>query len=73
MRLTDDARHSSPGEVTMSFREVLEKYGWCYPGKMAAHAIHYAKEGKQWALTNAGGRKPRSVSTGRTGRGEGYE
>lgn len=33
----------------MSFREVLEKYGWCYPGKMAAHAIHYAKEGKQWA------------------------
>lgn len=48
MRLTDDARHSSPGEVQ--------------PGKMAAHAIHYAKEGKQWALTNAGGRKPRSVS-----------
>lgn len=29
----------------MSFREVLEKYGWCYPSKDVANVLEYAKRG----------------------------
>lgn len=34
----------------MSFREVVEKYGWCYPSKDVANAIEYARHGSQWAI-----------------------
>jgi 3'-phosphoadenosine 5'-phosphosulfate sulfotransferase (PAPS reductase)/FAD synthetase len=40
----------------MSFREVLKKYGWCYPGKKIAHAIEYAQKGSQWAINQMDGK-----------------
>lgn len=45
----------------MSFREVLEKYGWCYPSKDVAKVIEYAKKRSKWAcnclegVSNKGG------------------
>lgn len=33
----------------MSFREVLDKYGWVYPSKEVAGAIYYARKGTKWA------------------------
>ena len=34
----------------LSFQEVLEKYGWCYPTKDIAYKIYYARRGSAWAL-----------------------
>ena len=34
----------------MSFREVLEKYGWVYPSKQVAHIIRRARAGIPWAV-----------------------
>lgn len=42
----------------MSFREVLKKYGWCYPSKNLANSIEYAKRGKQWAINQLNGKNP---------------
>ena len=39
----------------MSFREVLEKYGWCYPSKDVANKVYYAKRGAYWALNRLSG------------------
>jgi 3'-phosphoadenosine 5'-phosphosulfate sulfotransferase (PAPS reductase)/FAD synthetase len=33
----------------MSFREVVDTYGWCYPSKDVARSIRYAHRGSQWA------------------------
>ena len=33
----------------MRFKEVVEKYGWCYPSKDVAHTIYYARKGSGWA------------------------
>ena len=33
----------------MSFREVLDTYGWLVPTKDIAYKIYYARRGKQWA------------------------
>ena len=35
---------------TMSFREVIQEYGWVYPSKEVAQKIEKAREGKKWAL-----------------------
>lgn len=34
----------------MSFQQVLETYGWCYPSKDVAYKIYYARQGSAWAL-----------------------
>ena len=33
----------------MNFREVIEKYGYCYPYKEAANVIYCARKGAHWA------------------------
>lgn len=33
----------------MSFKEVIDKYGWVYPSKDVAQIIYYAKKGSEWA------------------------
>jgi len=33
----------------MSFKEVIDKYGWVYPSKDVAQIIYYAKKGIEWA------------------------
>lgn len=40
----------------MSFREVLEKYGWCYPSKDTARKIYYARRGSWWAKNRLSGK-----------------
>lgn len=40
----------------MSFREVLDKYGWCYPNKDTAHKIYYAQRGSWWAKNRMSGK-----------------
>lgn len=39
----------------MSFKEVIDKYGWVFPSKDVAYTVHYAKNGKQWALNRMDG------------------
>ena len=34
----------------MRFDEVVREYGWCFPSKEVALAIHYARKGAPWAL-----------------------
>ena len=41
----------------MSFREVLEKYGWCYPSKDVANVLEYAKRGAVWAINRMNGKE----------------
>ena len=41
----------------MSFRAVLGKYGWCYPGKTVAEIVEYARNGKEWALRRLDGKE----------------
>jgi 3'-phosphoadenosine 5'-phosphosulfate sulfotransferase (PAPS reductase)/FAD synthetase len=33
----------------MNFKEVVEKYGWCYPSKDVAHTVYSARKGSAWA------------------------
>ena len=33
----------------LSFRQVIEQYGWTYPSKETAGKIYYAKRGGKWA------------------------
>ena len=35
---------------SMSFNEVVKKYGWVFPSKETAEKIYYAKRGSQWAM-----------------------
>lgn len=35
---------------TMKFPEVIEKYGWNYPGKEMAKNVYYARKGSKWAI-----------------------
>lgn len=39
----------------LSFRQVIEKYGWTYPSKDVARTIHYAKRGSKWAVDRLNG------------------
>ena len=41
----------------MSFRQVLEKYGWCYPSKDVANVIEYARRGAKWAVNRMNGKE----------------
>lgn len=34
----------------LTFRQVLDKYGWCYPNKDTALKVYYARRGSPWAL-----------------------
>ena len=34
----------------MSFKQVLDKYGWVFSSKETAGKIHYARKGSQWAI-----------------------
>lgn len=33
----------------LSFRQVIDKYGWTYPSKETAKKIYYARKGSKWA------------------------
>lgn len=47
----------------MTFKEVIDKYGWCYPSKEVAMYIYYAKRGSSWAISAFNGmNKDGSVS-----------
>lgn len=39
----------------MNFKQVLEKYGVCFPSKDVAEYIYYARKGKKWALDRLNG------------------
>lgn len=41
----------------MNFREVIDRYGFCYPGKEVAQAIEDARNGKEYALRKFDGKK----------------
>ena len=43
----------------LTFKQVLDKYGWVYPTKELAAAIHYAREGKEWAINKLAGKTSR--------------
>lgn len=40
----------------LSFKQVIEKYGWTYPSKEIAVKIYYAKRGRQCAINNMNGK-----------------
>lgn len=40
---------------TMSMKEIINQYGWCYPSKDVAEAIWYARKGSQWAINKLNG------------------
>jgi len=42
----------------MNFKEVVLKYGWCYPSKDVAEIVFRAKGGKDWALNKLKGLNP---------------
>lgn len=46
----------------MSFREVLNKYGWCYPSKDVAKTVEYAKRGSLWAINKLDGKNTAGTS-----------
>ncbi len=41
----------------LSFRQVLEQYGWVYPSKETAEKIYYAKKGRPWAQCHMAGKE----------------
>ena len=55
VRATDNVTTIFPD---INFAEAVEQCGWCVPYKDVAHKIHYAREGKQWALAFMEGRGP---------------
>jgi len=48
----------------MNFKEVLDKYGWCYPSKDVAESVHYARQGGAWALRNFNGKNMDGTNSG---------
>lgn len=40
---------------SMTFRQVLDEYGFVYPSKEVARKIYYAKKGRQWAINHMNG------------------
>lgn len=34
---------------SMTFKEVIDKYGWCYPSKDVSQTIYYYRKGSKWA------------------------
>lgn len=47
----------------MSFREVLDKYGWCYPSKDVANVVEHAKRGTTWAVNRMNGKDKNGVDS----------
>lgn len=41
----------------MTFRQVIDEYGFVYPSKEAARKIYYARNGSQWAINSLHGLK----------------
>lgn len=41
----------------LSFRQVIEQYGWVYPSKETAKKIYYAKKGRPWAKCHMDGKE----------------
>ena len=41
----------------MSFKEVIDKYGWVYPSKIVANVVHGAQNNKEWALCYMNGHR----------------
>ena len=39
----------------LSFRQVIEQYGWVYPSKETAKKIYYAQKGRPWAQCHMAG------------------
>lgn len=39
----------------MSLKEIVTRYGWCFPSKDVAQTIWYARQGKQWAIKKLNG------------------
>lgn len=39
----------------LSFRQVIEKYGWTFPSKDVAYTVQYAKRGSKWAVDRFNG------------------
>ena len=39
----------------LSFREVIDQYGWVFPSKETAEKIYYAKQGRPWAVNHLNG------------------
>lgn len=40
----------------LSFKQVIDKYGWVYPSKDVADAIYYARKGSKWAINKLEGK-----------------
>lgn len=40
---------------TMSMKDIVKQYGWCFPSKDVAEAIWYARRGSQWAINKLHG------------------
>ena len=40
---------------SMSFKEVLNTYGWVFPSKDTAMAVYYARQGSKWAIDRFNG------------------
>ena len=40
---------------SMSFKEVLDTYGWVFPSKDIAMTIYYARQGSKWAIDRLSG------------------
>ena len=41
----------------LSFRQVIEQYGWVYPSKEVAKKIYYAQKGRPWAQCHMAGKE----------------
>ena len=39
----------------MPLKEIISRYGWCFPSKDVAQTIWYARQGKQWAINKLHG------------------
>ena len=39
----------------LSFKQVIDQYGWVFPSKETARKIYYAKKGSPWAITHMNG------------------
>lgn len=40
---------------SITFKDVLKEYGFCYPYKDAAYTIYYAQKGSKWAINKMNG------------------
>lgn len=39
----------------LNMKDIIDQYGWCFPGKDVAEAIWYARKGKRWAINKLHG------------------